>query len=208
MSEKTSSTQNFEVIIRKNISVLSSNIYTLPSNLSKDELRDKLTELVVKDENNGKFLFEPDWDDQFGLTILHATDDSGVDHIDEIFLRPEDTELGFTARSLVKKLSEEKITLQEFGVLILQAMRDSGSEVKDETILHALFEEIGTRDMKAILKVEHDKLYDQKLTKEEQETILYGGEMSDELKKVAIELEKTMPTGLFTPKNTKINRPK
>ena len=132
------STTTYDVTIRKNIGVLASETYELPSDLSENELRDKITELVRRDESRGNFLFEPDWDDQTGLTVLSATDSEGVDHIDEIFIEPEGYEFGFTAKQLVQELGKDTIRVSEFAILMLQGMRDAGYDIPDTVIEKAL----------------------------------------------------------------------
>lgn len=140
------STTTYDVTIRKNIGVLASETYELPSDLSENELRDKITELVRRDESRGNFLFEPDWDDQTGLTVLSATDSEGVDHIDEIFIEPDSYVLGFTAKQLVQELEKDIIRVSEFAVLMLQGMRDAGYDIPDAIIEKALDSEAEDRE--------------------------------------------------------------
>jgi hypothetical protein len=200
--------EKFEVGIRKNISVVASETYELPSNLSQEELQKELARLVKRDENEGRFLFEPDWDDQFGLKITRATDTKGSNRIDEVFVKPEDSELGYDARDLVSQLNKHEITIPEFAVLMLQSMRSSGNNVPNDTILSALLFEKNTRELEKLIEL--NSLIDSGcvIDAKTKDDLLNGGVRSEALTRVATDLEQAMNSDNAVAKVAKNPKPK
>jgi hypothetical protein len=200
--------EKFEVVIRKNISVVTSESYALPSNLSREELQKELARLVKHDENEGRFLFEPDWDDQFGLKITRATDTKGSNRIDEVFVKPEDSELGYDARDLVSQLNKQEISIPEFAVLMLQSMRNAGNNVPNETIFSALLFEETSRSMDKLLELEHLMGMGCEVDEEKASYLLNGGVRSEALTRVATDLEQAMNSDNAVAKVAKNPKPK